>query len=68
MDDKVLSAFILASKHAFAHAFKIVYLTTLAFTGVGIIVAFFITDEKEHLTDYVNKNIHKRKKRKEDSG
>lgn len=64
MNDKVLSAFVLATKHAYAHAFKIVYLTTLAFTGVGTIAAFFITDVKEHLTNYVNKTIHKPEKRK----
>jgi hypothetical protein len=58
MSSEILSAFLLATKHASAHAFKIVYLTTLTFTGVGTIAAFHYGREL-HLTNYVNKTIHK---------
>jgi hypothetical protein len=61
MNDVVLEALRLATKHAYAHAFKIVYLATLAFTGVGLIAAFYITDVDDYLTNYVNKTIHKPK-------
>lgn len=59
MNDEILAAMALATQHAYAHAFQIVYLATLAFTGIGLIASFFITDVKEFLTDYVNKTIHK---------
>lgn len=59
MNAKVLDALQLATKLAYAHAFKIVYLSTLGFTGVGVVAAFFIIDVKDYLTSYVNKTIHK---------
>jgi Fungal trichothecene efflux pump (TRI12) len=61
MSNGVLDALVLATKHAQAHAFKVVYLATLAFTGIGLIAAFFITDVNAYLTNYVNKTIHKPK-------
>ncbi|KIW93878.1 uncharacterized protein Z519_05193 [Cladophialophora bantiana CBS 173.52] len=61
MTDGVLDAVALATKLAYAHAFKIVYLATLAFTGIGLVSAFFITDVDAFLTNYVNKTIRKPK-------
>ena len=61
MSNGVLAALALATEHAQAHAFKVVYLATLAFTGIGLIAAFFITDVSAYLTNYVNKTIHKPK-------
>jgi hypothetical protein len=55
----ILGALALSTKQAYAHAFKLVYLTTLAFTGIGLIAAFFIEDVDEYLTSYVNKTIRK---------
>lgn len=59
MNDQILDALALATKHAYAHTFKIVYLATLAFTGIGLIAAFFIKDVDKYLTNYVNKTIHR---------
>jgi hypothetical protein len=59
VNDTILRALALATKQAYAHAFKIVYLATLGFTAVGFIAAFFIQDVDEYLTNYVNKTIHK---------
>lgn len=59
MSNGVLDALTLATKHAQADAFKVVYLVTLAFTGIGLVAAFFITDVSAYLTNYVNKTIHK---------
>ena len=61
MSSGVLEALALATKVAQAHAFKVVYLATLAFTGIGLIAAFFIIDVSAYLTNYVNKTIHKPK-------
>lgn len=61
MSNGVLDALALAKKHAQAHAFKVVYLATLAFTGIGLVAAFFITDVSAYLTNYVNKTIRKPK-------
>ncbi|KEF58693.1 uncharacterized protein A1O9_06619 [Exophiala aquamarina CBS 119918] len=58
-DNEVLDALALATKHAYAHTFKIVYLSTFAFTGVGIAASFFITDVNAYLTNYVNKTLHR---------
>lgn len=59
MDIGVLDALTLATKHAYTHAFKIVYLSTLGFTGIGLIAAFFVKDVNDYLTNYVNKTLHK---------
>lgn len=61
MTDGVLDALALATKLAYVHAFKIMYLATLAFTGIGLVAAFFITDVDAFLTNYVNKTICKPK-------
>lgn len=61
MNESILEAFAVGTKHAYAHAFEIVYLATLSFTGVGLFAAFFIKDVNDYLTDYVNKTIHKPK-------
>jgi hypothetical protein len=61
INGSVLAALGLATKHAYAQAFKVVYLATLAFTGIGLIAAFFIVDVDHYLTNYVNKTIHKPK-------
>ncbi|OQV00212.1 hypothetical protein CLAIMM_05740 [Cladophialophora immunda] len=57
MTDGILGALALATKVAYAHAFKVVYLATLSFTGIGLVAAFFITDVDAFLTNYVNKTI-----------
>jgi hypothetical protein len=56
---KVLAALADATRLAYIHAFKIVYLSTLAFTAVSIVACFFVTDISKYLTNYVNKTIHK---------
>jgi uncharacterized membrane protein len=61
MTDDILDALGLATKMAYGQAFKIVYLATLSFTGIGLVAAFFITDVDAFLTNYVNKTIHKPK-------
>lgn len=61
MSNGVSDALALATKHAQTHAFKVVYLVTLSFTGIRLVAAFFITDVTAYLTNYVNKTIHKPK-------
>lgn len=61
MNESVFEALELATKLAYTHAFKVVYLATVAFTGIGLIAAFFIVDVDHYLTSYVNKTIHKPK-------
>jgi hypothetical protein len=59
INDRVLDALSLATKNAYAHTFKIVYLATLAFTGIGMVAAFFVVDIDDLLTGYVNKTVQK---------
>lgn len=59
INEKILEALGVATKHAHANSFKIVYLATLAFTGIGLIASFWIVDVDAFLTNYVNKTIHK---------
>lgn len=59
MNGQILEALSVATRDAYSHAFKIVYLATLAFTAIGLIASFFVTDVEEFLTDYVNKTIRK---------
>ena len=56
---KVLAALTTATQVAYAHAFKIVYLSTLGFTAVAITASLFVGDIDKYLTNYVNKTIHK---------
>jgi hypothetical protein len=57
----VLAALAEGTKSAYTHAFKIVYLSTLAFAGIAIVASLFVKDIDKYLTDYVNKVIHKPK-------
>jgi len=59
MNDNILTAFSIATKDAYSHAFKIVYLSSLAFAGIAIVAAFFVVDVDKYLTNYVNKTIHR---------
>lgn len=52
------AALTLATQTAYRDAFKVVYLTSLAFTGTAIIACFFVTDINQYLTNFVNKTIH----------
>ncbi|KEF61664.1 uncharacterized protein A1O9_03232 [Exophiala aquamarina CBS 119918] len=61
MTEVVVEALGLATKHAYAHSFKVVYLATIAFTGLGLIASFWIVDVSSFLTNYVNKTIHRPK-------
>ena len=56
---KVLAAFADATQDAYAHAFKIVYLSSVAFAAVAIIASLFVTDIDKYMTNFVNKTIHK---------
>ncbi|KAL4898370.1 siderophore iron transporter [Aspergillus ambiguus] len=57
MNDAVQAALDEATKHAYAHAFKIVYLSSLGFSGLAIIAALFVTDVDQYMTDFVNKTV-----------
>lgn len=54
----ILAAFGLATKHAYSHAFKIVYLSSLSFAGIAIVAALFVVDVDKYMTNFVNKTIH----------
>lgn len=58
---KILSAFAEATKDAYAHAFKVVYLSSIAFAGIAIVASLFVTDIDKYMTNFVNKTIHKPK-------
>ncbi|KIW12779.1 hypothetical protein PV08_07966 [Exophiala spinifera] len=59
VDIAVLNALQFATRQAYTHAFKIVYLASLGFTGIGLCSAFFLKDVNDYLTNYVNKTLHK---------
>lgn len=59
MDSTVLAAVDMGTKQAYTLAFRVVFLTTLAFTGIGIIASFFVKSVDTYLTNYVNKTLHK---------
>lgn len=61
MNADILGALDSATKVAYSNAFKIVYLSSLAFAGLAIIAAFFVVDVDHYMTNYVNKTIHKPK-------
>lgn len=61
IDATILGAFAEAVKLAYTHAFKVVYLSSLAFAGIAIVASFFVRDVDKFMTDYVNKVIHKPK-------
>ena len=41
-------------------AFKLVFLSSIAFGGIAIIASFFVQDVSMYLNNYVNKTIHRR--------
>ena len=54
---KVIAAVGDAVKVAYSQAFKTVYLTSIAFGGISIIAALFITSIDDLMTDYVARKI-----------
>jgi len=56
---KILAAFATATKDAYTSAFKVVYLSSLAFAGIAVIASLFVTDIDKYMTNFVNKTIHK---------
>jgi hypothetical protein len=54
---KVISAVGDAIKVAYSQAFKTVYLTSIAFGGLSIIAALFITSIDDLMTDFVARKI-----------
>ena len=59
MTDSILGAYDIATKLAYGHAFRIVYLSSLGFFAMGMIASCFVVDIKEYLTSFVNKTIQK---------
>lgn len=55
----ILAAFGLAVKHAYAHAFRVVYLSSLAFAAIAIVASLLVKDVDKYMTNFVNKTIHK---------
>lgn len=61
MNDLVRTALDAGTKHAYARAFKIVYLSSLGFGGLSILAAFFVTDVDKYMTNFVNKRVDRSK-------
>lgn len=59
MNDNILAALDIATKSAYVSAFRIVYLCSISFGGLSIIVAFFTQGVDKYMTSFVNKTIHK---------
>jgi hypothetical protein len=59
MKMSILAAFSAATRAAYTHAFKIVYLSSIAFASLAFIGCIFVTDVDKYMTDFVNKTIHK---------
>jgi hypothetical protein len=57
IDPAIIEAVGAAVKVAYSQAFKTVYLTSIAFGGISIIAALFITSIDEFMTDYVARKI-----------
>ena len=55
----IMAAYALATQDAYMHAFKVVYLSSIAFTAVAITASIFVTDVDKYMTNFVNKTIHK---------
>jgi hypothetical protein len=53
----ILAAVSTATQDANASSYKIVYLSSLGFGGVSIIVALFATNVDKYLTGFINKTI-----------
>lgn len=59
INSNIIAAYAEAIKDAYTHAFKIVYLSSLAFAGIAIVASLFITDIDKYMTNFVNKTLHK---------
>jgi uncharacterized membrane protein len=57
MNPGILAAIGAGTKHAHASSFKLVYLTTIAFGGAGLIAALFTQDISKYMTSFVNKTV-----------
>ncbi len=52
-----------AYKYASADAYRTVFLTTIAFSGVGLIVSFFVPNVEDRMTGEVAATLHDRKEK-----
>lgn len=57
----IKTALATAQKRAYAESLKTVYLSSLAFGGLALVVAFFSSDVDKYLTGFVNKTVIQRK-------
>lgn len=65
---KIIGAGAQAYKVAYSEAFKTVFLATIAFTGLGIILAVFVPNVEKLMTDKVGVTLHKTRKPKAAGG
>ena len=59
MTANILGSVSLGIKAGYYDALQVVYLATLAFTGIGLLAVVFIKDIDSYLTDHISKTIHK---------
>ena len=46
-----------ASKASYVSAFKLVYLSSLSFAGISLVVAFFSKNVDQYMTSFLNKRV-----------
>ena len=57
MTPTVLGVFTTAVKDSYSASFRTVYLSSLAFSGIALIAAFFTTDVDAYMTSFLNKRV-----------
>lgn len=68
MTTAIKVALAAAQKRAYARSFSVVYLSSLSFGGLALVVAFFATDVDKYLTNFVNKTVVKGKEKEDGDG
>lgn len=61
INSTIIAAVQAGQKRAWSSSLSTVYLSSLAFGGTALILAFFAVDVDQYLTDFVNKTVTKSK-------
>jgi hypothetical protein len=64
LNPSILAAGTAAYKQASADAYRTVFLATIAFSGIGIVCAFFTANGQSRMTEDVAATLHQRTSKK----
>lgn len=62
--DSIVTAGLQAYKQANMDAYRTVFYTTIAFSGIGILLSFFVPNVDDRMTGEIAATLHQRKKEK----